>query len=127
MSIQTEMFAEQGFVVHHVSESISIQEIQAAWGPLLQDPGYQPELNVVWHFTPGTVMSISAQDIADMVKKVAAHIRERGSAYRLALVSSDDLNFGVSRMFEGLATQLPLSVLVFRQLDDALEWVTVKS
>lgn len=127
MTVQSEIFPGQGYVVHSVLGPISIQEIQAAWAPLMKNQAYHPELNVVWHFMPGSVLSISAEDMPEMVKKVAAHIRERGSSYRLALVSDDDLNFGVSRMFEGLAAQLPVSVSVFRELDDALAWVSVET
>ena len=41
----------------------------------------------------------------------------------MALVASEDFEFGLSRMWEAIAQDLPLEIKVFRDMDEARTWV----
>ncbi len=125
MTIRSEIHRHAGYVAHHVSGTLQLEDIRATWQLLLESQQYNPSLNVIWNFEPGAVVSISSEGMHGLVKRLSVHAEKRGGDYRLAFVSGDDLNFGVSRMFEGLAVRLPMTINVFRSLEDAIEWVTV--
>lgn len=42
---------------------------------------------------------------------------------RIAIVASADLSFGLARMYEGLAVEVPANVRVFRELSEATAWL----
>ena len=59
-------------------------------------------------------------DLADKLGSLAMWL-DSGKA-RLAIVASDDLNFGVARMHEVLGASPNLEIAVFRDLSAAEEW-----
>lgn len=122
MAIKSEVRPAEGYVIRHISGTLSLEEIQAAWDSLLEDQQLYPELNVVWNLLPGTVLSIPADGIQRLVRQMSHYVQGQGRTYRLALVSEDDVNFGAGRMVEGLSASLPITVHVFRSLDEALAW-----
>jgi hypothetical protein len=47
---------------------------------------------------------------------------ERGNA-KIAIVASTDLSFGMSRMYEVFSGNLPQTIMVFRNLEEAEQWL----
>ena len=41
----------------------------------------------------------------------------------IALVANNDLYFGLCRMWESFATDLPTKTMVFRKMEDAQQWI----
>ena len=49
---------------------------------------------------------------------------KRGSTWRVAIVVSSDLAFGLGRMFEAYCGVAPNEVMVFRSMEEAEGWVS---
>ena len=123
MAIHSVIDVEQGYVHHRVSSTLSLADIQASWRHLLRSGEFRPGMNVIWDFEADTMLGLSSDELKQVVRLLAEHMQQRGSGYRLAMVGRSDLVFGVGRMFEGLAASLPLDIRVFRNLEDAHEWL----
>lgn len=82
--------------------------------------------NVVWDLTNGSagkLMPINIEHIAELVLQ-HAHVRIGGKA---AIVAPNDLNYGMSRMFNTYAElgSIPFETQIFRTLSEAGLWMGV--
>jgi hypothetical protein len=79
---------------------------------------------LLWDFTDADLSQITQKGMEEIiaVAKSKAHLRKNG---RTALVVSQDLSFGLSRMYETLSKirEHPISHFVFRDMDKALTWL----
>jgi hypothetical protein len=101
---------------------LSITEIQEFLVALETDPGYSPELDAL----------LDAREIdvdfgtADL-RGFASHHRARaeGRSSRWGIVVSEDLTYGMGRMFEAFMSGSPREFRVFRSMEEAADWVGV--
>jgi hypothetical protein len=86
---------------------------------LLGDPDFDPGFSQLADFTHVTKFDIGMDDIRTLAQKNIFSPKSRR-----AFVVKGDLAFGLARMFEILReTTGEQGIGVFRELDDALEWV----
>ena len=89
---------------------------------LLRDPGFKPgmvELSDVrgverLEVTPEGIRGFVTQDKADA---------DRLRGFKLAIVASQDVVFGMARMYQMLTAENPLNVNVFRDMEKARVWL----
>ena len=90
---------------------------------LLKDPDFDPSFSQILDFTQVTKVELGAED----VRKLAQTSVFSPNARR-AILAKTDLVFGLARMFEALRDAAgEKGIQVFRNLDDALEWVLAKN
>ena len=83
-----------------------------------------PTRFVIWDIRNGTLARLTTSDIRTLVEKGAPHAHRR-SGGRTAIVSPNDLDYGLSRMFETVAElqHVPFEIHVFRNMDEAESWL----
>ena len=59
----------------------------------------------------------------DEVRAIADIVKSRIAVGRMAVVASDDLYFGLGRMFQAFTASDGLEVGVFRDYDEAIQWM----
>jgi len=124
MPVKTVIDIEQNLVVHVITESFRMTDIEPAWKAMLADPQFEAGMNVLWDFSKGThAIEFSTSDIQNIVTMTAGHIKQRGARYRLALLATQDLFFGLSKMFEAYGDEIPIEIHVFRSMEEALDWL----
>lgn len=84
----------------------------------------EPTQLVLWDITVGSLERISSDDLWMIVKRVAP-FADRRKEGQTAIVCLDDLDYGLSRMFQSFAEimQVPIEINVFRNLEKAREWL----
>lgn len=79
---------------------------------------------VLWDIAQADLSALKTDDIRDDAKqtKDLADIRKGG---KTAIVSSNSLEYGLSRMLEAFydLERVPFEVQVFRTMDEAMEWL----
>ncbi|MFL6583186.1 MAG: hypothetical protein ACJ8KU_01560 [Chthoniobacterales bacterium] len=83
---------------------------------LREDPRFRPEFNQIIDFSHVTKMALSNDDIALLARQP---VFDRDSLR--ALVGATSLHYGLSRTFEAYSQSQ--NVTVFRNLNEAVEWV----
>ncbi len=128
MPVKTVIDVDQNLVLHLITDSFRMTDIEPAWKAMLADPQFRPEMNVLWDFRKGThALEFSTDDIQNIVSMTANHIKQRGASYRLALLATKDLFFGLSKMFAAYGDEIPIDIHVFRSMDEALDWLHADS
>jgi hypothetical protein len=127
MAITIEIDEKANLRKHTVTGNVTFDEVFAELKRVYLSPDFQPDMNSLWDITKAKVTSMSSAEIHKVSDFVAAHWGPGGKS-RAALVVSTDFEFGISRMVEILLeSRMSAQVQVFRDIDEALKWVTSQS
>jgi hypothetical protein len=110
-------------VITTASGVVSIADGLAHQNKLLNDPDFDPSFSQLMDFTQATQVDLSGEDVRRLAKQ---NIFSPDS--RRAILAPSDSVYGLGRMFEILREMTgERGIRVFRNLDEALEWVLAKS
>ena len=95
-------------------------EILAAVDQVYRDPNYRAPWRTIWDIAGATPV-LNLEELRAVVAYVKAH-RPEGKG-KTAIVATEDLAFGLSRMYEVLAGEQPVETRAFRDSEEALQWI----
>ena len=121
--VSTKIDAKAGVVVNTVSGKLTAAAFTATLRALIDNPEFQPGMGIVWDLRRGTVIGLKADEIKGVVYYVANRVEARGRG-RLAIVVSQDVDYGIGRMFAAYAEQIGIERRVFRDLEEAVHWAS---
>jgi len=101
--------------------------IKQALQGIVEDPRFRRGADMLWDFSNARGLNPTGDAIQDLVRFVGSLKEKRGSGYHVALVTQGDLEYGFARMYEAYAESLPFSVKVFRERDEATQWLVNQS
>ena len=80
--------------------------------------------NILWDLTKGDLSEIRSSDV-ELIANLSVKYAEKRSSGKTAIVGSDDLAFGLSRMYEITKelVKLPFETQAFRDIDKAFKWL----
>ena len=114
---------ERRLVMSTGSGVLTLADLMAHQEKLLADPDFSPDFSQLWDLTNITEVELTSKDVHRLAQR---SIFSPDS--RRAILVSRDLVFGLARMFEIYRDILGENgIRVFRNLDDALEWVLAKN
>jgi hypothetical protein len=112
-----------GLVTHTGTGEMSIDEIKTAFEARLENPDFRPGMRVLWDCRKATISALSTGGIQGLIAFNIRHADARGEGMS-AIVVSKDVDFGVGRMFEAHAQDLPWQTKIFRDLESATQWLS---
>lgn len=113
--------------IHTITGIISTGEIMKHLRNFYSSPDYSPAMNSLWDLRDADFSEVKPHEIRTLMEMVKGHWGQNGSA-RSALLVTKDLDFGLARMYEMLMDGGTAgSVMVFRDHDEAVEWLEEKS
>jgi hypothetical protein len=112
-----------GLVTLTVSGQVSYPGVIKTLAKMLEDPRFQKGADILWDFRSAELDRLTAADIRGITSFLEKKKESRGEGYKVAIVSERDADFGVGRMYEGYAGRLPFNVMVFRKMEEALQWL----
>ena len=108
---------------HVVRGAIDIVELTANLKQIYNSSDFNSNMNVFWDFLEADFTSLSTEDLSIFKDYVAMHWGKEGKS-KAALVVSDELGFGMLRMFELLMKSKTLNnIVIFKDIDKAKEWI----
>jgi hypothetical protein len=106
-------------VLSTASGVFTLADALAHQDQLLADPAFDPAFSQLLDYTHVTKTELSTEDIRTLAVRSIFW-----SSSRRAILVSRDLEFGFARMFEMLReSEGEKGIRVFRNLDEALEWI----
>lgn len=120
-TFDVQVLPHQGRVRIVVVGKAGVDLFGAAFNAVLDDPDFSPGMDTLWNLMNADVSSISIEEIQSIVDMVEINAQRRGAG-RVAIVAERDVDFGVSRIYQALASDLDTSVAVFRAVADAEAW-----
>lgn len=125
MELQTKINKEYKYRIHTLNGAFDFDALFEFLVGVYDDPNFDPDLNSVWNLTDVDEIE---KIVTDQIQKIVAYIswkREKYGSMKTALVVSSRIHFGIARMYEqSLEAASESEVMVFRDLESALEWIT---
>jgi len=123
MTIQKKIIQPSGPVVMIASGEISGEDIVTALQKILTDADFKKGMDILWDFRAVNSTLIETQQILDIVNFIKSNQDARGSDYRVALVVSRDLSYGLARMYEAYSQGSPFKIQIFKEMSAAENWL----
>ena len=124
MPLTFELHAEEGYHIARITGRVSSDELIRGWESFLYGDEWQPGLN---ELTDLREADLSALDHTGMTQLAAATSRayiKRGVKHvRVAVCLSDELPYGLTRMYEVMTEDAPEELRIFNDFEAAREWV----
>ncbi len=124
MPVQVSIDVARHLAIGTTRGPLTPADMKSAFLTLIAHPDFEPGMNVLVDVTDGLDPSFTRRDMEAHIETVVAHQQQRGIHYRAAIVAPGDLDFGMFRVYEGLAAQTPFEIEVFRDRASAEAWVT---
>ncbi|HEX6039855.1 hypothetical protein [Longimicrobium sp.] len=97
-------------------------ELLHAYRTQLDHPDYDPSLDDLVDLREVEMLDVSAAALRELMS-MFSRVDALGYATRLAIVAHNDLGYGLGRMYEMMRDGAPEEVSVFRDLDEAFDWL----
>ena len=121
--IHKKIILPDGPLIFTASGAITGKEVLQALRELLNDPECKTSMDILWNFRAVTTRIVDAQEIKDLVNFIRTNQTKRGSDYRVALVVSRDMDYGLVRMYKAYSQDLPFQLRIFEELEEAESWL----
>ena len=105
-----------------VNGPVSYDEVHTAIKQFYQSTNPQPTKNILWDLRDASVSEIRYEDAQELAF-FATSVDNRKEIGRTAIVASEDVVFGVSRIFGAFIDDSAVKFEVFRNFDEAYNWV----
>jgi len=124
MTIERHIDADTGRVTLTATGPTGFEDLKTALKAMTEAPDFRPGADIIWDFRKVESEALSADQLREMVAFVAGIADVRGINYKVAIVVERNVDFGLARMYEVFADDLPCELRVFRDLADAANWMT---
>ena len=120
--MELEFDSEKGIAYVRLTGHLDEQTILAAFDQVVADERYRPGMGRLWDFREADLSGLDSATIRRM-----AHYSLRFppgiNDVKVAFATDRDLEFGLSRMFEGMALDTKTPIAVFRSVAEAEAWM----
>lgn len=117
---------EEGYVHIFYSGRVTDTEFVDVYQKLYEDEEYLPGLDELGDQSDVTSLEISIEGVKKVAILVEKYIKPSGQRFKSAIVAPQDLSFGMGRMYEMTTDESIEQVKVFRNIEDAKEWLGIK-
>jgi hypothetical protein len=113
--------SENDMTVFTVIGKVTANELVAAISDFYEN---SVTSNILWDLTKSDLSEIRSSDV-ELITNLSVKYAEKRSSGKTAIVGSDDLTFGISRMYEMTKeiAKLPFETKAFRDIDKAFKWL----
>ena len=123
MAIISEINETENLIIHHFSESVSLENLTETIKNTIEDPKYKVGMNAIWSCDKGTEINMTSEETQELSEIARQAFDKNGVSYKLALVASDNLAYGMTRVYEGWSNDRSVNINSFRDLDKAIAWM----
>lgn len=114
--------AGRGRVLVEASGALTFADLAAVQATLQAHPDYRPEFDILSDLRGASTNELSADELRSLIAR-SALAPAKGA--RRAIVVSPGFDFGMARMFQGLAEANHQHAAIFTDLDEARRWLDV--
>ena len=110
-----------GFMRVTPAGALSYESFVEAFEALVAHESFHPGLNTLWDVRGAPLADVPTETLRRIARFVIGRQDERRGA-RVAVAVGSDAAFGVARIYEALAADLPMEFRVFRDIEEAERW-----
>ena len=125
MELETKINKKSKFRIHTLNGEFNFDDLFESVVGVYDDKNFDPDLNSVWNLVDVEGIEKISND---QMQKIVAYVswkREKYGSMKTAIVVSSRIHYGIARMYEqSLEAASKSEIMVFRDLESALQWIT---
>ena len=115
---------EEGYFVSKFTGEITDDELLNSYKEYFEDEEWIPLSVELVDLSEIDRTTVTSDGINRFARYIENQLIERGiNTYYTAVYAPHDLTYGLSRIYDVMTNESPESVMVFRQLSDAVSWI----
>ena len=123
MEISTQIDRKRNVRIHRLIGPTSVPELEKISAGFYKSPDYDLGMNALWDLKDADFSSVTSSDI-DSIVGLAKKLWGQGGKRKVALVVTKELDYGLSRMYEILMSEVTSdNIMVFKDYDKAEKWL----
>ncbi|MBU0767738.1 MAG: hypothetical protein KJ687_01410 [Proteobacteria bacterium] len=122
MIVNTVVDKKGTVMIHTVTGEITFEEIKSSYEAILLHPDFQRDMYAIWDVRDADASKFDSQDVIRLARYFETQIKNRAE-FKVAVIVSRDLEYGLSRMYQVAAADLPAKIGIFINLEEAKKWV----
>lgn len=116
--------AEDGPYIRVRAEGVlTVRTVEALAREVFALDAFVPGMGTLWDLRAADVSNTTSADLRHL-RQTRMELAARRGPGRVALLAGDDLTFGISRMIEASTGAPGIQIMVFRDEEEAVEWVS---
>jgi hypothetical protein len=116
---------ELGVVLSTWVGSVSDENVVGEYRQLYDNKRWKPGFHEIADMRDVDVSGLTGKGVREVSMMVEGYTAGKCEGFKTAVIASEDLPFGLARMYEAVSNESPESVMVFRTVEAALEWMGV--
>jgi hypothetical protein len=120
MPVTVNLDPDTGIAHYSATGDVTRENVISVIGQVYVDPTFRAPWHSIWDLS-GAKPVFTAAELREVVAYVRDHRPE--DAGKVAIVATEDLAFGMSRMYEIFSSDLNVETQVFRDLEPARQWL----
>ena len=123
MTIRYRIHEGLRLVVTQYLNTVTDDTFVSSYEHLLNDPAMQPGFSELVDLSEAENLKITSAGMQKAGRLIETFLRGQSEGMRTAVFAPFDRGFGLARMYEMLNDRSTESVMVFRDLDEAMRWL----
>jgi hypothetical protein len=124
MSVHYTYNKEKDMLYAAAEDNVSIEELTTVLNEISSSDIFSPDVKTLWDIRKLDFSKIDS-DFARQLINVRKQNTSRGNA-KVAILAEQDLAYGMSRMYESMSDGMPQTIMVFKELKKAEDWLLGK-
>lgn len=118
---------ELGIVLSSIVGAISDSDLLSSYEELYENERWQPGFHEVVDLRDAQMERVTSEGLQQLSSLVSRYTNVKTEGFKTAIIAPEDLPFGLARVYEAVSKETPESVMVFRDLNNAFEWLGLEN
>ena len=106
MIVNTVVDKKAAVMIHTVTGEMTFEEVKSSYEAILSHPDFQEDMNSIWDIRNADASKFDRQGVIRLARYFEAQLKNRAE-YKVAVIVSRDLEYGLSRTYQVAAADLP--------------------
>ena len=125
MTILHTINEEHGIVLSSLVGAIADADLLPSYKQLYENKRWKPGFHEIVDLRDAQMDGVTGEGLRRLSSLVEGYIAGKCDGFKTAVIAPEDLPYGLARLYEAVSEESPENVMVFRDLNQALEWIGV--
>lgn len=125
MPIFFKVYEEHGLFISSWDGAVSDCDLLPSYKQLFENEKYRPGFHEIADLRQAQMTTVTGEGLRQLNSMVAQYLAGKCEGFKTAVIAPRDLPFALARQYEAYSSESPESVMVFREVSEALKWIGV--
>jgi hypothetical protein len=125
MPIRVNIDSQANLVTLTCSELLTYHDFATAFEERVSHPHYKPNMDILYDLRTAAI-DMTLQELKQAVVLFKTRQAERGTDFRLAVVTATVSTYGFVNLYQAQAEELPEEIRIFDNLTAARQWLGIE-